>query len=200
LQNRRVRPDPVDGLEKADMRKVFLMLPLTLMFAAPAHADSVQGYCERDGKRISFSDGIAFVDARDAEGVVTTTIYLTARSLDRKALAACSACAAAPGENTFMSSRGDEIENQRAAVADGWIELQHVGGELDMTSIVNIMYLSSEGVLTGLDGGNGQVIIGTNSPARIAGKVTSEAREAPFNETDMKCEASFDLAVGWPKR
>lgn len=182
------------------MRNVSLMLPLILVLAAPAHADSVQGYCERDGKRISFSDGIAFVDARDAEGVVTTTIYLTAKALDRKSLAACSACAEAPGENTFMSSRGDEIEGQRAAVADGWIELQHVGGELDMTSIVNIMYLSSDGVLTGLDGGNGQVTIGTNNPTRIAGKVTSEAREAPFNETDMKCEASFDLAVGWPKR
>jgi hypothetical protein len=181
------------------MRILTAVLPFLLLLSLPVRADSVQGYCERDGKRLAFSDGIAFVDARDAEGVVTTTVYLTAKALDRKALAACAACASAPGENTFLSSRGDEIEKQRAAVADGWLELEHVAGELDMATLVNIMYLASDGVLTGIDGGNGKVIIDTVSPTRVTGKVISEAREAPFNETDMKCEASFALAVGWPK-
>ncbi len=176
-----------------------LKLLIFLMLMTPVHADTVQGFCERDGKRITFSDGIAFVDARDSEGVVTTAIYLTAKSLDRKALAACETCASAPGENTFMSSRGDTIEKQRSATAEGWIEMQHVSGELDMTSIVNLMYLASDGVLTGLDGGNGKVTLQTNTPTHVVGKVGSEAHEAPFNDTDMKCEVSFDLAVGWPK-
>ena len=54
-----------------------LILIALVVLAGPAQADSVQGFCERDGKRITFSDGIAFIDARDAEGVVTTAIYLT---------------------------------------------------------------------------------------------------------------------------
>lgn len=179
------------------MRNLILMA--LLVMAMPVHADSVQGFCERDGKRITFSDGIAFVDARDADGVVTTTIYLTAKPLDRKALAACAACSEAPGETTFSSARGNEVERQRSATADGWIEMQHVAGELDMTTIVNLMYLAKDGVLTGLDGGNGKVVLQTNSPTRIAGKLTSEAHEAPYNDTDMNCAASFDLTVGWPK-
>ncbi|MEZ5462895.1 hypothetical protein [Dokdonella sp.] len=179
------------------MRRLALMVPLFL--AMPVLADSVQGYCERDGKRITFTDGIAFVDAVDSDGIATTAIYLTAKPLDRKALAACEECASAPGENTFMSSRGDEIEKQRSATAEGWIEMQHVAGELDMTSIVNLMYLADDGVLTGLDGGNGRASLQTHSPTRIVGKLTSEAHEAPYNDTDMNCAASFDLAVGWPR-
>ena len=179
------------------MRSLILMVLVVL--AMPARADSVHGFCERDGKRITFSDGIAFVDARDADGVVTTTIYLTAKPLDRKALAACGECSAAPGEDTFGSPRGDEIEKQRSATADGWVEIQHVAGELNMTSIVNLMYLSKDGVLTGLDGGNGKVILQINSPTRIVGKLVSEAHEAPYNDTDMTCEVSFDLVVGWPR-
>lgn len=176
-----------------------LTLLALMILTSSAYADTVQGFCERDGKRLSFSDGIAFVDARDAEGVVTTAIYLTAKPLDRKVLAACKDCATAPGENTFMSSRGDTIEKQRSATADGWIEMQHVGGELNMSSIVNLMYLAKDGVLTGLDGGNGKVTLQMNTPTRVVGKVISEAHEAPYNDTDMNCEASFDLAVGWPK-
>ena len=176
-----------------------LILIALAALAGQAQADSVQGFCERDGKRITFSDGIAFVDARDAEGVVTTAIYLTAKPLDRKALAACGECAAAPGLETFSSERGNTVEKQRSATADGWVELQHVAGELNMASIVNLMYLAPDGVLTGLDGGNGRVALQTNSATRIVGTLTSEAREAPFNETDMTCEASFDLTVGWPK-
>jgi len=179
------------------MRNLILMTLLFLVM--PVQADSVKGFCERDGKRITFSDGIAFADARDAEGVVTTTIYLTAKPLDRKALAACVECAGTLGEDTFGSSRGDEIEKQRSATADGWIEIAHVAGELNMTTIVNLMYLASDGVLTGLDGGNGKVTLQTNSPTRIVGTLTSEAHEAPYNDTDMKCAASFDLTVGWPK-
>ena len=179
------------------MRRLILMALVVL--AIPARADSVQGFCERDGKRINFSDGIAFVDARDADGVATTTIYLTAKPLDRKALAGCAECAAAPSENSFGSPRGNAIEKQRAATADGWAEMEHVGGELDMTTIVNLMYLAKDGVLNGIDGGNGRVTLQTNTPARIVGKLTSEAHEAPYNDTDMTCDASFDLTVGWPK-
>lgn len=174
----------------------WLLLPGLIQLA---HAAPVEGYCERDGKRLTFSDGIAFVDARDAGGVVTTTIYLTSKPLDRKALAACSECAEAPGENTFVSPRGDRVEAQRSATADGWIEIQHVGGELDMSTIVNLMYIDRDGVMTGLDGGNGRVSLQTNSPTRIAGKVTSEAHEPPYDDTDMDCAISFDVAVGWPK-
>jgi hypothetical protein len=97
-----------------------------------AHADTVGGFCERDGKRLDFTDGIAFADARDAAGAVTTTMYLTAKKLDRAALAKCAACAGPLPENTAMSPRGDLIEAQRTATAKGWMEVQHVGGELDM--------------------------------------------------------------------
>ncbi|HEU4663824.1 MAG TPA: hypothetical protein VFS55_07325 [Dokdonella sp.] len=172
---------------------------LLLALASPVHADTVSGSCERDGKRLAFTDGIAFEDARDAQGVVTTTIYLTAKPLDRGALAKCRACAAAPGESTFTSPRGDAVEAQRAATAAGWMEIAHTGGELDMATIVGLMYVASDGTLTGLDGGNGHVAFTTKSATRMSGKVTTEAREAPMNETDMSCDVSFDLAVGWPK-
>jgi hypothetical protein len=179
------------------MRSSLLLLLLAL--AAPVHADPVHGYCERDGKRLDFTDGIAFEDARDASGVVTTTIYLTAKSLDRAALAKCAECAGKLGENTFSSPRGDLVEAQRGATAAGWMEIQYVGGELDMTTIVNLMYLAADGTLTGLDGGNGRVELQAHTPTRMSGKVTTTAREAPMNETDMTCDISFDLAVGWPK-
>jgi len=176
-----------------------LVLFVLLAQLPSAHADSVRGFCERDGKRLTFSDGIAFADARDENGAVTTTIYLTANKLDRAALAKCAECAGALPENTMMSPRGDLIEAQRSATAKGWMEISHVGGELDMTTIANIMYLADNGTLTGLDGGNGHVAFDARTDKRVAGKVTSEAREAPMNETDMKCDIAFDLAVGWPK-
>ena len=179
------------------MRTTAVMVLLFLMM--PVHAGTVAGFCERDGKRITFGDGIGFADARDSDGVVTTTLYLTAKSLDRKALAACAECAQAPGESTFTSPRGDVVEAQRAATADGWVEIAHVGGELDMTTIVNLMYVAKDGTRTGLDGGNGRVMLETNSPTRIVGTLTTEAREAPMNETDMNCDVKFDVAVGWPK-
>jgi len=180
------------------MRSASLFVLLAL--AAPVQADSVHGYCERGGKRLEFSDGIAFEDARNESGAVTTTIYLTAKPLDRAALAKCAECAGKLGENTFVSPRGDLIEAQRNATAAGWMEIAHVGGELDMTTIVNLMYLAADGTLTGLDGGNGRVELDAHGAARVTGKVVTEAREAPFNETDMTCDIRFDLAVGWPKR
>ena len=91
-----------------------------------AHADTVRGFCERGGKRLDFTDGIAFADARDASGAVTTAIYLTANKLDRAALAKCGDCGRALPENTAMSPRGDLIEAQRTATAKGWMEIQHV--------------------------------------------------------------------------
>ena len=175
-----------------------VLVPLVFLLAGSAHADSVKGYCERDGKRLEFSDGIAFEDARDADGRVTTTIYLTAKPLDRAALAKCAECRGAPGENTFTSPRGDVVEAQRAAIDAGWMELAHVGGDLDMSTIVNLMYRAADGTLTGLDGGNGRVELSVKGKQRFTGKVVTEAREAPMNETDMSCDVSFDLAVGWP--
>ena len=178
-----------------------LTLLALMILTSSAYADTVKGFCERDGKRISFSDGLAFADTRDSEGFLITAIYLTAKTLDRKALAACKECASAPVENTWprTSLRSKTIENQRSATADGWIEIRHVGGELNRSSVVNLMYLSSDGVLTGLGGGNGQVTLQTNTATRVVGTLASEAREAHLNETVTKCEASFDLAVGWPK-
>ena len=180
------------------MRSASLLMLMAL--AAPVQADSVHGYCERDGKRLDFSDGIAFEDARDGSGAVTTTIYLTAKPLDRAALAKCAECAGKLGENTFSSPRGDLVEAQRKATAAGWMEIQHVGGELDMTTIVNLMYLAADGTLTGLDGGNGRAELQTHTTTRMTGKVATTAHEAPMNETDMTCDVTFDLAVGWPKR
>lgn len=177
-----------------------LTATLLCLSAATAQADSVAGYCERDGKRLVFTDGLAFEDARDENGTVTTTVYLTANRIDRAALAACGECRGPLGENTFMSPRGDLVEAQHAAVDAGWLEFQHVGGELDMSSLVNLMYLAPDGTLTGLDGGNGRIELGSREGGRMTGKVVTEAREAPFNETDMRCEVSFDLTVGWPAK
>ena len=170
---------------------------MLLLLASPAWADAVSGYCERDGKRLEFRDGIAFADARDAEGSVTTTIYLTAKPLDRAALARCAECRAAPGESTFTSPRGDLVEAQHAAVDAGWMELAHVGGGLDMGTIVNIMYLAADGTLTGIDGGNGRIEFSARDGRRFTGKVVTEARGPGLDETDMTCDVSFDLAVGW---
>ena len=74
-----------------------------------------------------------------------------------------------------------------------------MGGELDMSTIVNLMYLADDGTLAGLDGGNGRITFTTRNDTHVAGKVDSEAREAPMNETDMRCDIAFDLKVGWPK-
>lgn len=178
------------------MRTLILLSLLTA--ASSAMADSVKGYCERDGTRLDFHDGLAFADARDAAGVLTTTFYLTVKPLDRAALARCPDCAQAPGENTFMSPRGDFIEAQASTPA-GWVEIQHVGGALDMSTIVNLMARGSDGVMTGLDGGNGVVKLTTNRPDRIAGTLGSIARGEGYDETDMRCDVAFDLAVGWPK-
>jgi hypothetical protein len=175
-----------------------LFAPILSLLSLNVHADAVSGYCERDGKRLTFSDGIAFEDARAADGTVTTTVYLTAGPLDRAALAQCGECRGAPGENTFLSPRGDLIEAQHAAVDAGWLEFQHVGGELDMTTLVNLMYLAPDGTLTGLDGGNGRIELTARDAKRVAGQVVTEAREAPMNETDMRCAVSFDLTPGWP--
>lgn len=179
------------------------MTSLTSMFvvlalAAPAHADSVSGFCERDGKRLTFSDGIAFADARDADGMVTTTIFLTAKPLDLADLAKCSECSEPLTENTFGSPRGDRIKAQRSATAAGWIELAHSDGVNGMTSLGNIMYLADDGVLTGIDGGNGRVTVELRDDGRAVGKVTSEARGEGYDETDMTCAISFDVAIGWP--
>lgn len=174
-----------------------VLVPLVFLLAGFAHADSVRGWCQRDGKRLEFSDGIAFEDARDAQGTVTTTIYLTAKPLDRAVLAKCAECRGAPGENTFMSPRGDVVEAQHAAVDAGWMELAHVGGDLDMSTIVNLMYLAADGTLTGLDGGNGRVELSAKGK-RFTGKVLTEARGEGMDETDMSCDVGFDLAVGWP--
>jgi len=97
-----------------------------------------------------------------------------------------------------MSPRGDLIETQKDAIAQGWMEIHHTGGELDMSTLVNIMYVADDGTHTGIDGGNGKVVFETRSDARVTGKVITETREAPFNETDMNCDIAFDLAVGWP--
>jgi hypothetical protein len=179
------------------MRIPILLVLLAMM--PMAHADVVRGYCERDGKRLDFTNGIAFADARDEKGTITTTIYLTAKPLDRTALAKCVECAGALPENTAMSPRGDLIEAQRSATAKGWMEIQHIGGELDMTTLVNLMYLADNGTLTGLDGGNGHIALDKPIDKRVVGKVTTEKREAPMNATDMSCDIAFDLALGWPK-
>jgi hypothetical protein len=169
-----------------------------LALAGAAQADSVKGFCERDGKRLEFSDGIAFADAREGD-TLTTVIYLTAKPLDRAPLAACAECATAMPENTFMSPRGDLIETQKDAIAGGWMEIHHTGGELDMSTLVNVMYIAADGTHTGIDGGNGRIAFDTRTGTHVVGKVSTEAREAPFNETDMDCDIAFDLAVGWPK-
>ena len=180
------------------MRPIVPSILLSLC-AASAAAGTVAGYCERDGHRIAFGDGIAFVDARDAQGVATTTVYLTAKPLDRAALARCAGCRAAPGESTVTSPRGDVVEAQRAATAAGWMEIAYTGGELDMATIVNLMYLAPDGTLTGLDGGNGHVELSSKDGRRFAGKVVTEARGEGLDSTDMTCDVRFDLEVGWPE-
>ena len=106
--------------------RIPVLLALSVLMPI-AHADTVRGFCERDGKRLDFTDGIAFADARDENGTLTTTIYLTANMLDRAALAKCADCVKPLPENTALSPRGDLIEAQRSATAKGWMEIQHVG-------------------------------------------------------------------------
>jgi len=171
---------------------IFLALCLLVPIA---HADTVSGFCERYGKRLEFSDGIAFADASD-EGRVTTKIYLTANKLDRAALAKCAACAGALPKDTFFSPRGDLIAAQRTATAKGWMEIQHFGGQTNKAAIANIMYLADNGTLTGVDDGNGEVSFSTRTDKRVTGKI---ATEGPKSNTDMSCDIAFDLAVGWPK-
>lgn len=178
--------------------RVFTMASL-MMFSAVGHAGSVQGFCERDGKRLEFTDGLAFADAREGD-TTFTTIYLTAKTLDRAALAACVECRGPLPEDTFNSPRGNLIERQKQAISDGWAEIAHASGEMDHSTLVNLMYFASDGMQTGIDGGNGRTELDFDDAARtVKGTLTSEAREAPFNETDMNCDVSFDLPIGWPE-
>ena len=178
------------------MRILSLMVLMAL--SGTVAADSVRGFCERDGKRLEFTDGIAFADAREGD-TLTTNIYLTAKPLDRKSLAKCAECRGPLPESTFNSPRGDLIETQREAVSEGWMELHHTGGELNMSTLVNLMYIADDGTHTGLDGGNGKITLDTLTDQRATGKLTTEAREAPMSDTDMRCDVAFDLAVGWPQ-
>ncbi len=181
------------------MRMTRRLVPLVLIAFSPlALADSVSGFCESGGKRLEFTDGIAFHDARKADGALVTAIHLTAGRLDRAALAKCRECATELPESTFMSPRSPLFQAQRAATAAGWAELQHVGGDYDWTSVVSIMYLSDKGVLTGIDTSYVVVEWSDRSDTRVSGKViTGEVHEG--YEAGANCDVRFDLAVGWPK-
>lgn len=163
---------------------------------------SVSGFCERDGARLTFTDGIAFWDARGADGAITTTVYLTAKPLDRSALSACVDCRDALTEDDYSSPRGKAVEQQKSAVNDGWIELSHTGGESGTGTIGNIMYLAKDGVLNGISGTNstGSLSFSSVSETHVSGAIkTVPTPPEYFDDTDMTCDVSFDLPVGWPK-
>ncbi len=51
-----------------------------------------------------------------------------------------------------------------------------------------------------MDGGNGRVDFATRNDSRVIGRVDTEAREDPFNETELRCDLVFDPVVGRPKQ
>lgn len=172
-----------------------LLSLLLAAFSFPALAGHVTGYCERGGKSVSFVDGVAFADARDESGAITTTIYLTSMPLDRKKLAECRGCGRPLGENTLASSRGDAVDAQINAADGGWLEASHVGGEIDITTVVNVAYVAPDGTHTGIMAGNERLSFEVRDEDKhIAGKVTTEA-----GDYGMICDVVFDFAMGWPK-
>lgn len=180
-----------------------LQAALLVALLLPSFAQAgVNGFCERNGKRLTFTDGIAFFDARDADGEITTTVYLTAKKLDRDALKACANCRDALPEDNFLSPRGRAINQQKSAVNEGWIELSHAGGESTMGTIINIMYLADDGVLKGINGSNstGSLTFSSLSETHLGGTIKTVPTEPEyFDDSDMTCDVSFDLPVGWPK-
>ncbi|MEO8011093.1 MAG: hypothetical protein ABI650_05570 [Dokdonella sp.] len=78
------------------------------------------------------------------------------------------------------------------------MEIAHFEIGIGMSSIVNIMDFADDGMLTGIDGGNGHVPLEPRDKQRAVGKVHTEARGAGYDKTDMTCAITFDLAIGWP--
>lgn len=175
----------------------FLTTVSLLALSCAAQADSVRGTCERDGVRLSFTDGIAFPVSRSADGTVSTEILLTVDALDRAAVAAaCADCAEPLPENSAMSSRAYTVQTKSHK---GFMRISHVGGEMNHTSIVDVSYLDKTGTLFGIGGGDGKVMFDVFDEKRIAGKVTDVPDE--YSEPDdAVCDVTFDLAVGWPAK
>ena len=178
------------------MRILSIVSLLALSFAT--QADTVGGHCEGEGVRLNFTDGIAFADARSEAGAISTAIYLTVEKLDRAALTACPDCGGALPATRFASSRGYTVQKQ---TQKGWMEVNHVGGEMNVTSVVDVPYLDEGGTLTGLSGAEHLVVTFVErSDKRVTGTVKTVVDEYSDPSTDMDCDVTFDLAVGWPAK
>ena len=71
-----------------------------------------------------------------------------------------------------------------------------------MGTIRNILYLADDGVLNGIDGTNstGALRFSSLSETHLSGTIKTVPTEPEyFDDTDMTCDVSFDLPVGWPK-
>lgn len=176
------------------MRHLVSFLCLSLS-AGCAVAASVSGECQREGTTLKFVDGIAFESARDEEGRLTTSIFLTTLPIDRKQLAQCTDCGGELPTNTFMSPRRDWIGAQFKATKGGWLSAEYVGGDLDMLSVHGVDYFAPDGVQTGIAAGNERMTLEVNDGKRMVGTLS-------FAEGDYwgaTCSGRFDIAVGWPQ-
>lgn len=177
------------------MRNAILFLCLGAGAAGAAAAATVSGECQREGTTLKWVDGIAFESARDANGVVTTSIYLTTKPIDRKQLASCTDCGGELPENTFMSTRRDWIGAQFKASKGGWLSAEYVGGEMDMVNVHGVDYYAPDGVQTGIAAGNERMTLDVKDGKRIAGTLSY----AEGDYWGATCSGRFDLEVGWPQ-
>lgn len=176
------------------MRSAMLVLALSAAAPGIAAADTVSGECQRDGTTLKWVDGIAFESARDEKGWITTTIYFTTKPIDRKQLAQCPDCEGELPATTFLSSREDWLDAQIKVAKGGWLSASHVGGEMDLLVVHDLMYFAPDGVQTGITAGNERLAFEVNDGKRMAGTL-SFAEGDYFGAT---CTGKFDLAVGWP--
>jgi len=166
----------------------------TLLMAAGEVPVQVTGFCERAGETFSFVDAIAFDDARDKKGVVTTTLYLVSAPLDREALAGCLNCSRPLLEKPTRSVRREAVEAQARAAGAGWLQARYFGGQGATVFVMDIARGRADGGATSIMAGNEKVQATLRDADRhLAGKVLSDAG---FGN---RCEAVFDVKVGWPK-
>lgn len=167
---------------------------LVVLAAAAEEPGRATGFCERDGKTLSFVDAIAFPDARDKEGATTTTLYLVSVALDRKALAECLHCGRPLPEKPLRSARRAAVEAQVRAANGGWLHARRFGGPDATVLVIEIQGDGPDGTSASIMLGNERVTAKVREQDdHIAGKVSSDAG---FGN---RCDAVFDFKLGWPK-
>ena len=179
------------------MRSIPILLFIVISAAAPAGAAEVAASCQREGKTLTFVDGLAFDSVLTPEGQRTTALYLTTLPIDRAKLARCAACNAGtlPDDIFADNPREDAIEQQFKEGNGGWFVARYTGGDMDMTTVDGVYFYTPE-MMSGIGAGNEEVTFEVNDGTRMRGTLSSRD---PADYWGATCTGRFDVPVAWPK-